>query len=25
MSAPINTGDPPAITVVTNWPALLKK
>lgn len=25
MSAAINTGDPPAITVVLNWPALLKK
>ena len=25
MSTPINDGDRPAITVVMNWPALLKK
>jgi len=25
MSTPINDGDRPAITVVLNWPALLKK
>jgi hypothetical protein len=25
MSTPVNAGDPPAITVVLNWPALLKK
>ena len=25
MSTPVNAGDPPAITVVVNWPALLKR
>ena len=25
LSTPINAGEPPAITVVLNWPALLKR